>query len=153
MKFSIRDLLLLTSLAALAAGWCVDRSRLVGNIERLQQAAKARPPMFKPASPEAMAAFLTEVTKGDFASLKDATDVCFIPGLPAASHMKLLAKADRTCAPDNPRFPGGVQYEFWCESYDPKELGGSFVCVVCSGEPLRIVEAEVIVLPGETLDR
>ena len=31
MKFSIRDLLLVTALVALALGWCVDHCRLVAN--------------------------------------------------------------------------------------------------------------------------
>ena len=37
MKFSIRDLLLVTVIAALAAGWAVDRTRLVNEAARLSQ--------------------------------------------------------------------------------------------------------------------
>jgi hypothetical protein len=32
MKYSLRDLLLVTVIAALAVGWCVDRSRLAGEV-------------------------------------------------------------------------------------------------------------------------
>ena len=35
MKFSIRDLLLVTMLVALVLGWWVDRSKLLAEIERL----------------------------------------------------------------------------------------------------------------------
>ncbi|MGI8981102.1 MAG: hypothetical protein ACR2FY_17895 [Pirellulaceae bacterium] len=35
MKFSIRDLLLVTVIVVLAAGWWVDRSRLASELKRL----------------------------------------------------------------------------------------------------------------------
>jgi hypothetical protein len=37
MKFSIRDLLLLTVIVALAVGWWVDRAPLSAEIERLER--------------------------------------------------------------------------------------------------------------------
>jgi hypothetical protein len=36
MKFSIRDLFLVTVIVALAVGWWVDRSRLVTSVEELK---------------------------------------------------------------------------------------------------------------------
>ena len=36
MKFSIRDLLLVTVIVALAVGWWEDRSRLVKSVEELE---------------------------------------------------------------------------------------------------------------------
>ena len=36
MKFTIRDLLLVTMIVALALGWCVDRSRLAKEINALE---------------------------------------------------------------------------------------------------------------------
>jgi len=43
MKFTIRDLLLVTVIAALVVGWWVDRSRLANQIRKL----KDRSPYFK----------------------------------------------------------------------------------------------------------
>ena len=40
MKFSIRDLLLVTALIALAAGWMVDRSKLAWQYERVVDSNK-----------------------------------------------------------------------------------------------------------------
>ena len=37
MKFSIRDLLLVTVIVALAAGWWVDRSRLTDEVKKLRE--------------------------------------------------------------------------------------------------------------------
>ena len=37
MKFSIRDLLLVTVIVALAVGWWVDRSRLTAEVSRLSK--------------------------------------------------------------------------------------------------------------------
>ncbi len=36
MKFSIRDLLLVTFIVALAAGWWVDRRRLQGEVKKTE---------------------------------------------------------------------------------------------------------------------
>ena len=37
MKFSIRDLLLVTVIVALAVGWCVDHNRLAYDAARFQE--------------------------------------------------------------------------------------------------------------------
>jgi hypothetical protein len=37
MKFSIRDLLLVTVIVALAVGWWVDRAALTARVERLER--------------------------------------------------------------------------------------------------------------------
>ncbi len=93
-----------------------------------------------------MAAFISEVENGNFSDLAAATKLCFVPGTLAAPYMPLFAKADKTCAPDNPQIPAGVQFEFWCQSFDAKQFKGSFVRVVATGNPLRIVDAEVVII-------
>ena len=147
MKFSLRDLFLVMALAAVVTAWWIDRSRLASeNSELLAKLASSHP---LPGSKEAMAAFLRVVKKGSISEVKAAANLCFVPGNSAAPYLSLLAKADRTCAPDNPRFPRGVQYEFWCQSYDPKKYNKtSYVCVIATGDPLKIVEAELIIISG-----
>jgi hypothetical protein len=42
MKFSIRDLFLVTLIVALAVGWWVDRSKLAAELERLSMQESVR---------------------------------------------------------------------------------------------------------------
>jgi hypothetical protein len=48
MKFSIRDLLWLTALAALAVAWWVDRRALTGRIDDLEQTIHVNFPIHVP---------------------------------------------------------------------------------------------------------
>ena len=52
MRFSIRDLFLVTMIVALAVGWCLDRSRLANEVNRLRPAEFQLSPngTFKPPS-------------------------------------------------------------------------------------------------------
>ena len=143
MNFSIRDLLLVTALAAVVMGWWIDRGRLATENYELRAKLASSHPL--PGSKEAMAAFLSVVKSGSSVEVNAAAKRGFVPGNSASPYLSLLAKADRTCAPDSRRFPNGVQYEFWCQSRDPKYLSGSYVCITATGDPLKIVEAELVV--------
>ncbi len=153
MKFSLRDLLFVMLLIGLGAAWLGDRLRLKAEIADLQQRMVEEVTRTlggyelipKAGSPEAMSMFLTEVKKEHRPPhLEVATNLCFLTGSPAAKYKLVLDEADRTGLSLKPRFSGGTEYEFWCDSKDPRNADGDFfVLVVVRGSPAVIEQAEV----------
>ena len=129
MKFTIRDLFLVTVIVALVLGWCVDHWRMVGeentlvkNLDRHKNAMD----------------FLLAVRKGpDYSGLSDATNRCFVAATPASNYESLFAMADRT-----ERLGAQTTYEFWCEGKNPAVDGDSSVLVVVAGDPPAIVRCK-----------
>ena len=131
MKFSIRDLLLVTVIVVLAAGWGIDRTRLASRNERMwnvmdDEGRKWLDGSLEPGSQEAMDAFLAEVKKPMSQRLRVALQTCFVPGEPESKYAALFAKADETRPQTN-----GTEYYFYVEGKPASE--GSYVVGVITG--------------------
>jgi hypothetical protein len=134
MIFSIRDLLLVTVIVALAAGWLMDRTRLASRNERMwnvmdDESRRWVDGSLERGSQEAMDAFLAEVRKPMSPRLKVAIQTCFVPGEAESNYATLFAKADEA----RPQ-PNGTAYYFYVEGKPPSE--GSYVAeVITNGNP------------------
>ena len=130
MKFSLRDLFLVTMIVALALGWTVDRFRLAEDARRSQKTWSDPP---RAGSQEAMDWFLRENARysGD---LPIAANLCFVPGAPASRYSAVFSKAARSGPSETSRLPGAVTYSFWGDLY--------FVDVTVAGDPLVIIDTK-----------
>jgi hypothetical protein len=132
MKFSIRDLFLVTMIAALALGWTVDRLRLAEDERRREKAWFDPPPA---GSRQAMDFFLRENASSS-GIVPIAANLCFVPGAPASRYSAVFSQANRSSPSETSQLPGAVTYSFWSDLH--------FVDVTVAGDPLVIVDTKTV---------
>lgn len=127
----------------------MDRIRIASEEQYLETEARRffwNPP--KSGSTEAMEAFLSERKKVRYSSfLQVSAHLCFVTALPAGRYDSVLSHADKCGLTKDSRYPGAIEYEFWCNGQAPGE-GEFCVYVIVGGDPPTILDVRVFVNRG-----
>jgi hypothetical protein len=124
MRFSIRDLALVTVIVAMVLGWWVDRWRLRAEAVKLAKDGE----LSKHTSD-----FLLALRGTDSSMLFPAAERCFVPGTLASKHESLLVVADF-----KQQVGKEIRYEF-IQRENSANQGSWRVMVIVVGDPPAIV--------------